>query len=538
MKLPEFKLSPNMLALLLALHFTVFLNISMIRELYDIFLNLDGASIPFIVSVFFFFVACFNIIFVPFTIKYFEKPFFIILVLASSLVSFAMYHYRIIFNTDMMTNIFETSPEEAGSYINWSLFAWIGITGILPCLLLLRTKIQHRKIHIDVAFKIISIAVSIAVIGLIATFYYKDYASVIRNNSSLRKDIVPTYFIRSTQQYIGDRYFNAPRVYTKLGVDADRNLPEKPELMVFIVGETARAQNYELNGYNRPTNAYSKNIPNLISFQNATSCGTATAVSLPCMFSMMDRTDYSRSDFDSQDNVIDIMNRADVNMVWEENNTGCKDTCRNISEISIPREKSQYCDGSVCTDDVLLSDLQNKIDDMKDTGGIIFFHIMGSHGPTYYKRTPDKFKKFKPECDKSDIQNCTDEEIINTYDDTILFTDYVMAETIKILQSNDADLNTSMMYMSDHGESLGENGLYLHGMPYSISPSTQTSVPFITWMSDNTIADKNIDMDCLKDKATNDNISHDNLAHILLGYMDINTSALNKDMDIIGQCRQ
>ena len=526
-----------MLALLLALHFTVFLNIAFLRELYDIFLNVEGASIPLIISIFFFCVACFNIMFVPFTVKYFEKPFFIFLILASSCANFAMYQYKVIFDTDMMTNIFETSPEEAGSYLNWSVIAWIGITGILPCLLLLRTRIQHRQIFIDVAFKAVSIIASIVVIGIIALFFYKDYASIIRNNVDIRKQIIPTYYLKSTERYIEDRYFSAPKEYTQLGVDAVRTAPTKPELMVFIVGETARAQNYQLNGYNRPTNAYSKDIPNLVSFQNVTSCGTATAVSLPCMFSMMNRKDYSRNDFDTQDNVIDIMKRADVKMIWEENNTGCKETCRNITEVQIARTNQKYCDGSVCTDDVMLSDLQTKIDEMKDTGGIIFLHVMGSHGPTYYKRTPDEFKKFKPECDRSDIQNCTDEEIVNAYDDTILFTDYVMAQTIKILQDNEG-LNTSMMYMSDHGESLGENGLYLHGMPYSISPSTQTHVPFITWMSDNTIAAKNINMTCLKDKAANENVSHDNLAHILLGYMDLETDILDKNMDVIGQCRR
>ena len=522
----------------IAVFYIFFLNMAMVRELYFIFLNLEKVNTFFILSVFFFFITVFNIVFTCFSIKYIEKPFFILLVLTSSLVNFAMFQYKTIFDIDMMANIFETNSAEAGAYLNWEFIIWFSVTGILPAIIILKCRIKHSPLLKEIALKILSVVISLAVIAFIAMFFYKDYASVIRNNSSLRKQIVPSYYVTSATKYFYQKYFYEPLPYKEIGLDAKHVSTDKNNLLVFIVGETARAQNYQLNGYSRATNKYSKDIDNLIAFQNVTSCGTATAVSLPCMFSMMDRKNYSLREFDSQDNVVDIMNRAGIPMIWKENNTGCKGVCRNIKEITIPNDNSRYCDGSVCTDDVFLEDLEHDIISMKETGGIIFLHIMGSHGPTYFKRVPDRYKHFKPECDRSDIQNCTDEEIVNSYDDTILFTDYMMAQTINILKQHSDVLNTSMLYVSDHGESLGENGLYLHGMPYSVAPETQNHVPLILWMDNGTLQSENIDMKCLKEKAKKGDFSHDNLSHTLLGLMNVSTKVHDPNLDILEGCRQ
>lgn len=538
MKLPKFQINSTLLAFLLAVHFTFFLNLALFKDVREVFTHLPDYNILFALSIPITFIAAFNIFFLPFTVKYVEKSFFIILLISAAMVDFAMFNYGIIFDQNMIENFAQTNFAETQSYTNSVVFSWVGLTGVLPALLLLFTKVKHSGVLKDVVYKGASLLGSIAVILFLAMFFYKDYASVIRNNSNLRKEVVPYYYINSTIKYVNNTYFYEPIEFTHIGMDAKKLPKEKPDLLVVIVGETARAMNYGLNGYGRDTNKYSKNIENITSFQNVSSCGTATAVSLPCMFSMLDKKDYSSRKFKNQDNVVDILRRADVSTHWIDNNTGSKGVAARTKYTSIDKRKSEFCDGLVCTDDYFIKNLQDKISRAKWDDNVIFLHVMGSHGPTYYKRYPKEYKEFKPECARSDIQNCGDQEIVNTYDNTILFTDYVMANVIKILEKNSNQYNASMIYISDHGESLGENGLYLHGMPYAVAPDEQTHVPMITWFSDETIKAKKINQTCLNKLAKNEKYSHDNLSHTILGLMGVQTSVYKPYMDVLHTCRR
>jgi lipid A ethanolaminephosphotransferase len=288
----------------------------------------------------------------------------------------------------------------------------------------------------------------------------------------------------------------------------------------------------------RDTNFYTKNIPNIVSFKNVTSCGTATAVSLPCMFSLLGKSEFSEEKAESQDNVIDILVRGGAKSVWIDNNTGCKGVCRGITSYSTTLMPELNCSGEDCTDEVLLQVMDDKINSFKGKEGIVFLHLLGSHGPTYYKRYPESHAKFKPDCETSDLQKCTDEQIVNSYDNTILFTDYLMAKVIDNLKTFDKTYHTAVFYVSDHGESLGENGVYLHGMPYSMAPNEQTHVPFIVWLSDKMRAHKTVDMDCLKREADKGSFSHDNLSHTLINLMDISTSLYDRKKDVLWSCER
>ncbi|OPZ76733.1 MAG: Phosphoethanolamine transferase EptA [Alphaproteobacteria bacterium ADurb.Bin438] len=194
----------------------------------------------------------------------------------------------------------------------------------------------------------------------------------------------------------------------------------------------------------------------------------------------------------------------------------------------------KYCTSSYCKDEVLLDGLEDVIKNIKNDT-VIVLHTMGSHGPSYHNRYPDEFKKFVPSCDTSDIQNCSKEEIVNTYDNTILYTDFIVSSAIDILKKFN-NLEIGLIYVSDHGESLGENGIYLHGMPYSIAPKSQTSVPMMIWMSDNMKKYDFINYECLKDKASKGQFSHDNLFHSLLWLMEIDTKIYNEDFNMFKGC--
>jgi lipid A ethanolaminephosphotransferase len=534
-------ISSTALTFVLAIYFLVALNNVFIGKVLHILSTEQGLSIFFLASVPVFFVCFFVFLFTPFVSKPIAKPFFIFLLIASSLVNFGAREFGIIFNQEMMANILKTTPTEATSYFNWRAAAWIFATGILPALYIGFVRITYKPFHQELPRKLLLMAGMVAITLMIAAFQYKVYASIARNHPKLQKDIVPTYFISGTVKYIKNTYFREDIAYRPIGDGAIRE-PEKAKyLTVVIIGETARMQNYQWHGYKRETNAYTKAIPHMMAFNNTSSCGTATEVSVPCMLSLLGKENYSLDKAESQDNVIDVLKKAGVQSIWIDNNTGCKDTCRHIDHMTLASgyqtflNERPHCSDEECHDDLILSYIDNIVDTFKGKDGVIYFHLMGSHGPTYYKRYPASFARFKPTCDTSDLQNCTREEIINVYDNTILFTDYVIAEIIKKLQTY-PHYKTSLIYMSDHGESLGEKGLYLHGMPYAVAPDTQTHVPFLMWMSDHMRAHKKLDMACMAREGESGGYSHDNLSHTILGLMDIESKTYRPEMDVLHEC--
>src|SRR5690606_5835407 len=140
----------------------------------------------------------------------------------------------------------------------------------------------------------------------------------------------------------------------------------------------------------------------------------------------------------------------------------------------------------------------------------IVLHMTGSHGPSYYRRYPAEFAKFKPECRTSEFSDCTTDEIVNAYDNSILYTDHILSEIINVLKGSDDRFAPAMIYMSDHGESLGEDGLYLHAAPYFIAPDVQTHIPFIAWFSPDYANATKLATACVRQDAT-DASSHANL---------------------------
>jgi lipid A ethanolaminephosphotransferase len=524
------------LSILIALYYALIINVPFYIKLYDILEKSNSMNIGLFLSTPIFIFTITNVLFNLISWPYIAKPIFIFLILTSSIVSYVIYNYGISVDYGMIQNTFETDINEAKSYLSVHSIFWVTITGIIPSLVVAFAKIQQR---VNVIKKLTSIFISILIILLIVFFYFKDLSYIGRKNSELKEMIVPTYYLSSSYKYIRDTYFSSPVTYKKIGEDAKQissNTSKKPTLFFFVLGETARSQNYQLNGYPRPTNEYTIN-QNVISFKDVASCGTATAVSVPCMFSALSREEYQESIAKHQDNAIDILKRAGISLLWKENDGGDKGVADNINKTTLNREEiSEYCNGNSCYDMALLENLDSDIKNMQGNR-VIFIHLMGSHGPNYFKRYPDNQKKFVPDCQKNDVENCSSESIINSYDNTIHYTDFVISKLIDKLKDVSAQYNTGLLYLSDHGESLGENGVYLHGLPYSFSPIYQRRVPLILWMSDNFEKTKNIDQACLRNEAQNSSISQDYIFHSLIGIMDVTTSVYKPELDLYKKCR-
>lgn len=531
-KLKSQKITMKMVSLiiLVSLYFAVVFNYPINEKIYllsqgnGLFLFLTPAILT----------CAFIIIFSMIAVPYLFKAIVIILTLTSSMAFYAALQYNTMFDYAMIENIFETNVGEASSYLSSASIGYFIVFGVLPSLFLLKVKVIRNASWGKELFHRAAL-VSVAIVGLllISVFYFKDYASIGRNNSYLNKMINPADAF-NTVKYINNEYLTAPLDYITIGEDAEV-IPAKngkPTLMVVLVGETARAQNSAYNGYERETNPYTKDL-GLIAFQNVSSCGTATAHSLPCMFSNMVRTNYNRDRANNQDDVLDVLTHAGVKSVWIDNDGGDKAVAKNIEKVMISDTSSdEFCNGSSCYDEVLLQGLDERI--QNTTGDQLYaLHMIGSHGPTYWKRYPENMAVFTPACNRSDIENCSDEEITNVYDNTLVYTDYVIAQTIAKLKTYSDKYNVVMLYISDHGESLGENGLYLHGAPYMIAPKEQTHVPFYVWMSDDYANQKGINKASVISKAEAGGFSHDNLFHTLLGLYGVKTSAKDNSLDIM-----
>ncbi|AHX61918.1 phosphoethanolamine--lipid A transferase [Aeromonas media] len=528
--------------LLLVLLFALVFNWPIFLHFYRILTALEHVKAGFALSIPLVLIAALNAVFLPFTFRYLLKPFFILLIMTASLVSYAMLKYGIIFDVGMVQNILETNSGEATSYLNASVVLWFLLTAVLPVLGLLWIKVEYpTPWYKGLGLRLGSIALSLLFLVGVAALYYQDYASVGRNNHSIVKEIVPSNYVRGLYRYARDILFATPVPYEPIGTDARVVAKsDKPTLMFLVVGETARSQNYSLNGYQKQTNGFTMKEPDLVSFRDVRSCGTATAVSVPCMFSNLTRREYDETLAKSRDGLLDVLQHAGVSVLWKENDGGCKGVCNHVPTLEIePKTFPEYCEGDSCYDEVLLQGLDQQIAGMKGKQGskLVAFHLMGSHGPTYYRRYPAADRVFLPDCPRSDIENCSNEELVNTYDNTIRYTDKVLSQLIDKLKTLESQYNVGLVYLSDHGESLGAMGLYLHGTPYKFAPDDQTRVPLLTWFSPQLQRDRQLDQDCLRQEAGSKRFSHDNLFHSMLGIMDVQTQAYDGKLDLFKPCR-
>ena len=367
-----------------------------------------------------------------FSIKYAFKPFLFLFIIVSTLIAYGTFSYGIVFDYGMIENTLETSSSEAFSYLNINAFLMVFALSAPPLLYLYKVEITYQPFKSELIQRLKLIFISTVPLLLIVFFFYADYASVGRNNRELTSYITPLKSVVSGYKYVRNNFFNSTKKFTILDNKPTlltENTAEK-RVILMVVGETARAESFSLNGYNKPTNQFTRGYQP-ISFKQMSSCGTATAVSVPCMFSVLGREDYEKQAAKNQQNLLDIAKLANVDVLWLDNNEGCKDVCKRVKTINTDKNKThKLCDGDYCFDEVLLAPLNNKLANLTHQTTLIVLHLIGSHGPTYYRRYPADFAKFLPDCQRSDIQNCTQEQIVNTYDNTIVYTDYVLSKVI------------------------------------------------------------------------------------------------------------
>ena len=471
----------------------------------------------------------FNVVFLVGSFRPTFKPFLVSVLLIAAGVSYFSDAFGVVIDKSMIRNILETDVHEAGELLTWSLFRHLLVYGVIPAALVMLAPIRYPTWWRGLLLRVGGIVVSLGIAVALLMTDYKGFVLFGRENRDLQVFINPSYPIYALSKVIKtDHFAHAAEPLQVVAADAVREEHDNRSVVVLVVGETARAKELALNGYERNTNPYTGSR-DVISFTDVESCGTATAESVPCMFSPLGRDQFSRSKAANSENLLDILQRTGVKVVWRDNNSGSKGVAERVTyEDFSKRKDAQFCSDNNCYDEVLLDGLDDLI---RNSQGdmLIVLHIKGSHGPSYYKRSPADLKVFTPECTQDNVQDCPRQTIVNAYDNTIVYTDFLLGKIIDLLQAQNSA--TAMLYLSDHGESLGENGIYLHGLPYALAPKEQTHVPMQFWASTEFLAGRHLDRATLRVKR-NAPYSHDYLFHSLLGLFNLRTNIYRRDLDL------
>lgn len=476
----------------------------------------------------------------PFSARRVFKPAAMAMLVIAAVCSYFMDSFGTVINRSMITNVLLTDTREASDLLRPSFFLHVALQGLVPALLLAHCEIRYKGLLRESVNRLLILVIVMACITALMATQYSDLAFWGRENRRVRLYLNPIMPVSAFAGVMRENLFSGPpEAPTPIATDAVR-IPQpnaRPLLVVLVVGETARAANFQLNGYSRMTNPKLAQTAGLINFPNVSACGTATAESVPCMFSMLQRSGFSRKKAAKQENLLDVLRRVGVEVSWRDNDSGCQEVCRRVDYRSLEESSdSDLCDDNGCHDGILLRALEES---PPATGAarLLVLHQKGSHGPAYFKRYPESSRHFKPDCRDENVQRCSREETVNAYDNTIVYTDEMLASLIETLERSQSRMDSVLIYVSDHGESLGENGLYLHGLPYAIAPGEQTHVPMIAWFSSQAPTALGLDLGCVQAKR-NAAYSHDNLFSSILGILDIKTKSYEKADDIFSTCRR
>ncbi|MEK6202035.1 MAG: phosphoethanolamine--lipid A transferase [Desulfobulbaceae bacterium] len=545
------KMNSSQLTLLISMLLVLVYNNAFWAEILDIAAESQQNRL-FLGSIFLLLVAFINLCLSLVSFRYILKPSLLLIVSVATGAAYFMDNYGIMIDRSMIKNVLATDVKDAAELFNVKMLFYCVLLGVIPSLLILRSEIRYKGFVRELFMVLGTVLTSLAVMVVILVIFYKDYISLGKNYNHVRHLINPVNSIYALASNIKRSVTSGKVVVRPIGEDArmEKTWQErgKKNLVILVVGEAARAENFSLNGYEKKTNPLLEQ-EDVFNFTNTSSCGTVANTSLPCMFSHFERESFSDSKAERHEGLLDVLSHAGVQVLWRENNSGCQGVCDRVEMETVKAGETQVsqatrtaqerpaalqaadlCDSGECQDMILLQGLQQYINE-RENDTLIVLHQKGSYGPGYYRRSPPAFKTFLPECTTNQLQECRAEELVNAYDNTILYTDYFLAQVIALLKENNSQFNTAMLYLSAYGESLGEKNIYLHGLPYVIAPDEQTHVPVILWFADSFFEENRIDKSTLQRKV-DARLSHDNLFHSVLGVMGIKTEMYDKELDI------
>lgn len=434
--------------------------------------------------------------------------------------------YHAFISKDAIINLLETNRNEAINFINLRLivyfFLFFGIT------LVFFTKIicvEFSDFKKEIKYKFYSLVVFI--FSVLITLSSKNLFYEIRQNKFLGDYIVPINYVRNIYRVIKmKKQEKSSKEFNKITnefIKSENIFNDRKNLVVIVVGESVRAKNWGLNGYERNTSEFlDKHRDNIVNFTNVESCGSSTFVSVPCIFSHMKGSNFSINKAKNTENILDIFKNFGFDVFWLSNNGDCKNVCSRVN--------FKYVSSTNDFDDKLFEEAKVIVENSNNKNTILVLHQRGSHGPLYYKQYPEDFDKYQPSC-KSDIKDCNIQDVINSYDNSILYTSYILSEFIDFLKQQRNYDNILLLYVSDHGESFGEKNMFMHAGPYILTKDEQWKVPMFIWSQGYSFNRRNLL------EMSNKKLSHDNIFHSLLGLFGIYGNYYNFDLDLFNGCK-
>jgi lipid A ethanolaminephosphotransferase len=430
-----------------------------------------------------------------------------ILILFFNINAIAVYFintYGVMVDKTMIGNLLNTNFEESSSFFSFTLILYLIFLGVIPGILIFKLKVVPVKI------KSFLVHISLTLIFMLSLAYANspNWLWIDKHSKTLGALVMPwSYVVNTSRFFIHKNQENKQQI---LLPNATIQNNEK-SVAVLVIGESARSENFSLYGYEKNTNPLLSKIDNVHSYK-AESCATYTTAGVKCIL-----------EYKNTGKLFEILPnylfRNDIEVIWRTTNWG--EPTVKIENYQNKHDLKKGCKTENCDyDQVLLSGLREQILASNKNKILVVLHTSTSHGPTYYKKYPPQFKKYTPVCESVELAKCTQEELVNAYDNTIVYTDYILAALIDELKQLD-EYSSSMIYISDHGESLGENNLYMHGLPVSIAPKEQLDIPFIVWVSDGSRT--------LKD---NEILSQHNIFHSILDFLTIESPIYDEGMSI------
>jgi len=439
----------------------------------------------------------------------------IVFVLVNSIALYFMTTYKVVLDYSMIGNILNTQTSEASSYWHPTLLVYFLLLGLLPSWIIWHLKFKPVKR--------IKLIINATIIILVSVFWIYFNSStwlwLDKYSKYVGGQIMPWSYVINTIRFQSDVHASAENQQLLTSAQFKNN---DKKIMLLIIGETARKQNFSLYGYERDTNPLLAK-DNVIALNNPSSCATYTTESVACILSHINGAAPEFEPLPS------YLQRQGVDVIWHTKNWG--EASINVATYKEKGDLKPLCKGEKCDfDEVLLSGLSERIAASKKNKILVVLHTKGSHGASYYSQYPKRFEQFKPVCKSVDLSECTYDELVNAYDNSILYTDYFIHQVILMLkQTKEA---SSLLYVSDHGESLGESGFYLHGTPMAFAPKEQTQIPFLVWMSEQFVEQKEIDLGDFKQSQSH---SHANVFHSVMGALDMQSEFYKPKLDVFNQ---
>ena len=462
-----------------------------------------------------------------------------VLLLLCAVTSFFTDRFGVLYDPQMVQNLTVARMDEAGDLLSVPLIAHLTLYGGLPIFVISRLRVKQPRLLTAFAVWAASIVLGLVACTAIILANYSTFASY---RTPQRDPVLLALhpFAELSAAYTSARLALEPSspVPAPIALDARRSLatdPARPPLfLLMVVGESARGANFGLGGYARDTTPKLA-AHEVIYFAQTTACGTATSVSVPCLFSPLTADQFTITKNRRIENVLDVARRLGIDVQWIENNREHYGVADRLAVTNFADNgRSDACPSQRCPDEIVLPDVMNRIAKAK-TDTLLVVHLVGSH-MVYSDRYPPAFETFAPVCHGTDLSSCPRQDLVNGYDNSIRYTDHVLSQMIDALAAR-PDLATALVYTSDHGESLGEHGLFAHSTPPLLAPSEQTRVPFLIWLSAPYTSLRGLAPDCIRAR-TAAPASHDNIFHTLLGLAGIETTARDPALDLTDGCLQ